>query len=246
MTHDVRGEFEIFTANLALIEDEHLLNEGPKEQARRATAALTRFHARFPLTRVRYKVLDLAGFGEVSVVFESEAEPYVLIGDVARALGMPVHAACKWARQQQSWAIEDQRRADEDRGDGLLGWDYLSSLCDLRFEFIADDPEAKPDANGRRWSSYGEWLIARTKLTQLIAISPWGEEFMNNTADHMALGFRAAFGDRVDQLQAYTADGEPSDARLFHTDLTEEEAARKAVRGPVVPDETPGERGGDG
>lgn len=135
---------------------------------------------------------------------------------------------------QHGFAVQDQRRADEERGDGLLGYEYMRDYVDLNLWFIADDPEAKPDAGGRRWSAYGDWLIANDRLPLLLACSPWGKEYVDNVFDHFSIGMRKVWGDKLADLTAYRADGTPAPGvRLFHTDLTEEEALRKARRGPA-------------
>lgn len=222
MTSTTARDFELFAASIALANDEQLLNDGPVEQTKRAVEALNRFHAHTPLTAVYDRYIDLAGFGQATIHFESTDDSYALLSDIAEQLGVPIWKACKWADQQHLWAIQDQRQTDEERGDGNIGWDCLRYLLDLRFAFTIENPEAEPDARGERWSHYGEWLIARSKLPQFISVSPWGLEFMNNTWDHMALKLPHLFG------------------AILHTDLTEEEAARKAVRGPAVdPEEEP-------
>ncbi|MGH3381351.1 MAG: hypothetical protein ACRDP6_42130 [Actinoallomurus sp.] len=221
---------------------DNLLNSGPDEQIERAVEQLHKFAKTTPIAPITNTVIDLAGFGEAAVHFSQlgvEPEQYLLLSEVAEALGVPPWKACAWARQEHQWAIEDQRHDDEQRGDGRLGWDRLRDHVDLGFEFLADDPEAKPDADGRRWSDYGDWLISRSRLLAFICASPWGPEFIDNAKDHMGIGFMKTFGDKLTQVKTYGADGEPTGGTaasdLFHTDLTEEEALRKATRGPVGP-----------
>jgi len=217
------ASFELFVGGIVHRHDHQLFNEGPDEQTANGVAALTHFAKTTPLRPVVGRYVDLAGFGQADIVYESDHDEYLLLSDVAAALGMPVWKACEWARQDHLWAIEDQRSVDEERGDGRLGYKCLRSLVDLRLDFIEHDvPDAKPDANGERWAQFGEWLIARDRLPAFILVSPWGREFMDNTMPHMAHVGRKVWG------SAFGA--------LFDTDgMTEEEALRRATRGPNVP-----------
>lgn len=231
--------FRDFAGTIVTRNHESLLNDGPEEQSARAVQALKRFHVTTPLSPVRDTVIDLAGFGEVPVHFAAAGDRYLLLSEVAQQLGMPVWKACEWALQQCLWAIEDQRAADEERGDGHLGWDCLRDYLNLEFDFITDNPEAKPDASGRRWSTYGDWLLAATRLPAFILVSPWGQEFTDNVAPHMGHAMRKVFGDSLKDIPTYNSDGEPTggtayDGLLGVEGLSEDEMLRRARRGPVI------------
>lgn len=238
--------FHQFAAAIVARNEAHLLDYGPDEQLARAVAALEKFAVHSPLNPATPgHMIDLAGFGSASVHFENENDTYLLLSEVAEALGMTPWAACKWAREQHLSAIEDQRELDEERGDGKLGWECLADYCDLNLWFVVENPEAKPDAGGRRWSDYGDWLISRDRLLALIADSPWSKEFMANMSDLLAHGAKKFFsgGDlanipavRMDGAPALRDDGTPiTTGDLFHSDLSQEEARRKARRGPNIP-----------
>ena len=220
---------------------DRLLNDGPDEQIARAIELLQCFANTTPLTAVTDTVIDLAGFGEAPVHLASFDGQYLLVGEVAEQLGMPPWKACAWAGQEHLWALADQRDIDERRGDGRPGYECMRGVVNLGFEFIADDPDAAPDANGRRWSSYGDWLIAHHRLPAFLCVSPWGQEFIDNISDHMSLGMQKVFGDQLKDVKTYDAAGNPTGGTaattLFHTDLTEAEALRKARRGPATPHE---------
>lgn len=212
--------------------DNNLLDYGADEQINLATEALDVFHARRPLQAVAGRALDLAGFGEATIHFESTDldKRYLLVTEVGAALGMEPWKACKWARQRWEWAVLDQRRDDEENG--RLGYEYLDDHVDLRVLFYADDvPDAKPDANGKKWEHYGEWLISDSVMLSFLMDSPWGHEFFKNARDHMGIAFRSTFGANVKDER----DQEVLNS-LFGTDLSEEEALRKAKRGPAVED----------
>ena len=229
----MNGIFERLATAIVATNDDHLLDYGPDEQIARAVERLEAFAKTTPLRQVEGHWVDLAGFGDAQIHFEADSDRYLLLSQVAEQLGVPIWKACKWADQEHVWAVQDQRRQDEERGDGKLGYDCLRNFIDLGFSFIQDDPEAKPDANGQRWSSYSDWLISHDRLPAFILVSPWGREFMDNTMDHFGHVMRKVWGDKLNDLTAYHADGSPATGvELFASDLTEEEALKKARRGP--------------
>lgn len=212
---------------------QRLFNDGPEVQIARAVEALEKFAKTTPLHRVTDVWVDMAGFGDAPIHFDADGDRYLLLSEVANQLGVPIWTACEWADQEHLWAIQDQRHQDEERGDGRLGYDCLRDYIDLRLDFIQDNPEAKPDADGKRWSSYGDWLISDDRLPAFILVSPWGREFMDNTRDHFGHALRKVWGDKLNNLTAYGADGTPlPGVSLFASDLSEEEALKKARRGP--------------
>lgn len=231
-----------FAERVVAKHDALLLNDGPEEQTARAVAALERIGAvtTFGPTRAG-QVVDLAGFGEAPIVYITKDDDYLLLSDVAEALGWPLHRADAWARQEYGYAVRDQRDRDEERGDGRLGWECLLNYVDLGLDLIEDDPEAKPDRGGRRWAHAGDWLVSKDRLPLLLCSSPWGKEFLDNVGDHMGLVFQKVMGDRLKDSPTVHADGTPTGSSawdMFSTDLTEEEALRKARRGPALDDET--------
>ncbi|MFI6510047.1 hypothetical protein ACIBCT_20780 [Streptosporangium sp. NPDC050855] len=234
----MRAVFEKFAADIVARNDDHLLDYGPEEQIAKAVEALEKFSKTTPIAlALPGHMIDLAGFGAAPVHFEGTEDRYLLLSEVAEALGVPVWEACDWADKQQLHALQDQRGLDEERGDGRLGWECLRGYCDLNLSFVvhhADDyPGAEPDANGKKWDFYGDWLISHDRLLAFIADSPWSKEFMTNMSDLFAHGMKKFFGDDIKDLPAYRADGTPATAAdMFHTDLTEEEARQKARRGP--------------
>lgn len=232
--------FEFFAIGVVMRNEDNLMEYDTAEQIARCVQALEHFHKTTPLTFVTNEVINLAGFGEVPVHFHhAETDNrYVLLSQAAEQLGMTPWDACRWAEREHAWALTDQRREDEERGDGLLGYDYLRGLVDLRVWFIGDNPQAKPDAGGKRHSDYGDWLVGHDRIMSLMLASPWQREFMDNVQDAFAHGMKKFLGDKLSGLTAYHADGTPAPGvDLFHTDLTEEEARRKARRGPnVLPD----------
>ncbi|MEV4245244.1 hypothetical protein AB0J63_17740 [Streptosporangium canum] len=225
--------FNAFATTIVTANEEYLLDEGPDEQVARAVQRLEHFAKTTPLTAVQGMVIDLAGFGEAPIHFTSRDNKYLLLSEVAAQLGMPVWQADDWARLQYGYAVKDQRDHDEERGDGRLGYECMRDYLDLNFYFVQDNPEAKPDAGGHRWSTYSDWLISNDRLPLLLCCSPWGKEYMDNTMDAFAHGMRKVWGDKLKDLTAYRADGTPAPGvELFHSDLTEEDALKKARRGP--------------
>jgi len=235
--------FEVFAAMLVVRHDDRadrdLLNGGPDEQTETALKRLLRFHATTPLTSVFDKDIDLAGFGRAPVHFESAEDHYLLLSEIAEQLGWPLYKACSLVRLQAGYAIEDQRHADEERGDGRLGYEYMRMWVDLGISLTMDDPEAKPDAGGGKHSDAGDWLVSHDRLPLLLSYSPWGREFMDNTMPAMGQAMRAIWGDKLKSVPTYDVDGVPTGGTaftdLFATDLTEAEALDKARRGPSLP-----------
>lgn len=233
-----------FAEKVVAKHDALLLNDGPEEQTARAVAALQRISAVKTLAPLPAgTVIDLAGFGEAPIVYVTEDEDYLLLSDVAEALGWPLHKADAWARLQHGYAIRDQRDHDEERGDGRLGWECLLDYIDLRLDLIEDDPEAKPDAGGRQWSHSGDWLISKDRLPLLLMSSPWSKEFMDNSLPAFGHAMRHVWGDKLKGIPTVNVDGTPTGGNayddLFSTDgLTEEEALRRARRGPALDDGT--------
>lgn len=229
-----------FAAKVVARHDGLLCNDGPDEQTARVVAALERVSKVTLFAPMHTEVIvDLAGFGEAPIVYVTEKDEYLLLSDVAEALGWFLPKAHKWAQLQDDFAVRDQRDHDEERGDGRLGWECLLDYVDLRLDLVMDDPEARPDAGGRRWSSAGDWLISKDRLPLLLSCSPWGKEFMDNSLPAFGHAMREIWGDKLKQIPTVNLDGTPTGGNayddLFSTDgLSEEEALRRARRGPAL------------
>lgn len=241
------GDFRQFAAEVVARHDEHLLDYGPEEQAARVVEALERVNrvtTLAPLAPVADLEVDLAGFGVAPVHFVTDEDDYLLLSDIAEQLGWFQPRAHAWAEQQHDFAVQDQRRKDEERGDGRLGWELMLDYIDLDLCLCVDDPEAQPDAGGHRWSHSGDWLISKTRLPLLLSCSPWGREFIDNVSDHYGLALQGIWGDKLKDIPTVNADGTPTGNTaydMFHSDLTEEEALRKARRGPALDDQDRGQ-----
>src|SRR5262245_48358984 len=120
--------------------DEQLLDYGPEEQAVTARETLERFHRTTPLMPVIGAVVDLPGFGEVQLRYDSTVtdDRYFLASDLAEALGWPLGRLHSQLELQCGYAVHDQRRKDEDRGDGRLGYDLLRGYLDLGLSLVID------------------------------------------------------------------------------------------------------------
>lgn len=214
---------DVFTEFAAMIVErnrDHLLDYGPDEQVELAVNRLTRFNATTPLTPVPGMVVDLAGFGRASVHFRSEDDYYLLLSEVAAAVGMPVWEACRWARKSWLFDLEEQRYQDEE-GDGTLGHECLRGYVEIGVSFVAEDPEARPDGGGRRMSDYGDWLIARNNLVLFLMDSPWGEEFMSNMRG-------------LSEVSALRVWSDVFDPDLVASGPLEADALRRARQGPAL------------
>lgn len=229
--------FRKFAKQVVARHDDNLLDYGPDEQAERAVSAMERFNRIAELTPVIGTSIDLAGFGKVPVLYASTTDVYMLLSDISEQLGWFHPRACEWAEKRSTWATQDQRRIDEERGDGRLGWECMRDYVDLGLSLCVDDPEAKPDAGGRRWSFSGDWLIAKDRIPDLLSSSPWGKEYMDNSMDAFRHAAREVFGDKLKQSPVVGPDGQPTGGNaydLFEPELPKDEALRRARRGPAL------------
>lgn len=239
--HELNADllFLPFAQYLVAKHDDLLLDYGPDEQVGKALEALRRVSKVTPFAPVVELEVDLAGFGTAPIVFVTEQDEYLLLSDVAEALGWPLHKANAWAELEHSHAIRDQRDHDEERGDGRLGWECLLDYIDLRLSLVEDDPEARPDAGGRRWAHSGDWLVSKDRLPALLLSSPWSKEYMDNTLPAFGHAMREIWGDKLKEIPTVSADGTPTGGNayddLLSTDgLSREEALRRARRGPAL------------
>ncbi|MBB4699318.1 hypothetical protein [Sphaerisporangium siamense] len=232
--------FEQFAKTIVARVEEDLCDYGPDEQAARVVEALTKFNTHTPITpALPGEMVDLAGFGQAPVYFYGPEGKYCLLSEVAQALGMPIWEACKWARQQHLHALEDQREMDEERGDGLLGYACLRDYLDLRLWCVAEKSEINPATGQPRHIDYGDYLLSRDRLLAFIAASPWGKELMSNMSDLFAHGMKKFMSGTLNDVPVVRMNGDgtvipASVDELFHTDLTEEQARAKALRGPNI------------
>ena len=212
------GVFERFAAMVVQRYEAHLCNEGPEVQTRAVLGRLERFSRTTPLIPVTGKMVSLAGFGQAPVRFAGPEDEYLLLSEAAESLGMPLWDAHEWAIKESGWALLEQRELDEERGDGRLGYECVRDYVDLHLDLVMDNPEAKPDAGGRSWSSAGDWLVSTDRLMLLVLDSPWREEFFSNTRDLMRHAFKKSFGS-VPGLEP---------------ELPKGEAIERARRGPAL------------
>lgn len=229
--------FKGFAEHVVSRHDCDLLDYGPDEQAERVVRAMERLNNFAPLTPVIGTSLDLAGFGSTPVLFRSATDMYVLLSDISEQLGWFHPRAYEWAEKRAAGATQEQRLIDEKRGDGRLGWECMHNHIDLGLWLCTDDPEAKPDAGGRRWSYSGDWLISRDRIPDLLSSSPWGKEYMDNSMDAFQHAAREIFGDKLKQSPVIGPDGQPTGGNaydLFEPELPKDEALRKARRGPAL------------
>lgn len=237
-----RSPFQAFAEQVAAKHDDHLLNYGPEEQAATVVLRMDRLNRIAPLTPVSDTSIDLAGFGTAPLVYVAndgrEPVEYLLLSDIAEALGWFMPRAHGFVEKMAGFDLEDQRRVDEERGDGRIGWDRMRDYIRLDVELVTEDPESKPDAGGRRMSDFSDWLISRDRIPALLSASPWSKEFRDNTMPAFGYAMREAWGDKLREILTYRTDGTPAGNAyddLFSADgLTEEEALKRARRGPAV------------
>lgn len=187
------SQFQTFAERVVADYDENLLDYGPEEQVERVVAALTKFDARRPL-RPYVETANAFGFGTTQTCFitgEGEASDiYMRLLPLASALGIRPGVADKLAEQRYLWNVRDQR--EEDEKTGILGWECLNDWVNLDLNLVIDDPEEKPDAGGRRYAWVSDWLVSVDRIPELVLLSPWGKEFMENATPMFAYAFKAS------------------------------------------------------
>lgn len=156
-----------------------LLDYGPEEQAAKVTERLAQFDKRVPLIPVTSTIVQLGGFGAARVRFTSAADNYLVLSEVADAIGWPLQRAIEWAHKDYDQALREQRMLDEQREDGLLGWECMRGVIDLGVWTVIDDPTAKPDAGGRCYAYGGDWLISHDRVPSLLMDTPMADAFLD-------------------------------------------------------------------
>lgn len=241
-----RSAFRAFLEQVVAKHDNHLLNCGPPEQVETGLQRMDRLNRIAPLTPVTGTLIDLAGFGTAPLLYRTtDAEPfeYLLLSDIAEALGWFMPRAHDFVEKMAAFDLEDQRREDEERGDERLGWRQMRNYIGLGIELVIDDPTSKPDAGGRRMSDFSDWLVSRERIPALLTASPWSKEFMDNTMPALGYAMREAWGDKLREILSYRTDGTPPgnafDDLFPANGLSREEAEERARRGPAI-DEGPG------
>jgi hypothetical protein len=119
----------------------------------------------------------------------------------------------------------------------------------LDLNLVIDDPAEKPDAGGRCYAWVSDWLVSLDRLPELVMLSPWGKEFMDNATPMFAHAFKAsglaAKAHEVNSIVRKVADDGseswvPSGRTLAdalaedRAGLTEDEARARAFRGPTL------------
>lgn len=203
--------------------DVSTLDYDEDDQVKHVLENLAKFTETTPLWPVEGRMVNLSGYGRTPIVAKAAKgdDEYVSLAATADALGWPHHLAYAWAEKQRDHTIRDQRECDEERGDGRLGWECLRDYFDLGLWLTVDDPAAKPDAGGSRWSYTGEFLVSTDRLVVMLMDSPWGKEFMDGAQDLMRHAFKDTFGGG----QAMPG---------MEPELSLDEAIRKAKRGPAL------------
>ncbi|MGW6288819.1 hypothetical protein [Streptomyces sp. NPDC055107] len=152
-----------------------LYEEGPEEQAEDVVRAMRRIDKVTPLTPVvNDETVDIPGFGGVYVIFKSTERAYLLLSDICQVIGWPQHKAHAFAERMHEMALADQRRIDEERGDGRFGWEHLLDYVELGVQRTTPDPDATPDVAGKRWTAFGDWFISEKELSWVVSCSPAG------------------------------------------------------------------------
>lgn len=200
-------------------------------------------------------VINLFGFGTVpEVLTEVDLETgvvkpagYFWGHDAAAALGWDGAKFTEWAESQRKFDLIAQRSEDEESG--ALGWDCIRhhpmGLHVWQGGRSSEDHYVDGQMRGPIMRYWGDlYLIHSDRVMSLMSASPWSAEFMSNLIPLMAWGMkRSGLEENARDVPTYV-DGAPTGgtlADMFARDregITEEEAARRAMRGPVLDTDT--------
>lgn len=205
-------------------------------------------------------LIDLFGYGKVREVLSPPSRAAAEDGvhgffwghDAAEALGWDTAEFIKWCQRERAWELDDQRREDEESG--VVGWGCLN-IFPLGVEVWQGEGDSRDHhVNGmmsgpimRYWGDL--WLVSTSKILPMMSSSPWSREWMDSVIPMMAFGLQASgLEEQIGGLGSYSARTnslgettfEPTGRTLadhFAADregYTEEEAIRRAFRGPVA------------
>ncbi|MCP2168113.1 hypothetical protein [Goodfellowiella coeruleoviolacea] len=196
--------------------------------------------------------LNLFGYGTVHEVLSgSEGHGYFWGHEAANALGWDQAEFAKWSEEQWHWDLVMQREADEESG--TLGWDcihhYPMHVNVWQGEGNSRDHYVNGVMQGpimRYWTDL--YLISTDRLMGMMMSSPWGEEWFESVKPMLSWGFKkSGLEDLLSGVKTYTDDvnslgevetretgGSLGDSIARDREgVTEEEAIRRAFRGPV-------------
>lgn len=223
------------------------------------TKVMVREHA-LPTDLLDEETINLFGFGRVRQLlrkFDKDTgaatrDGYFWGHEAAAALGWDGAQFAKWCDSMRGFDLSEQRHRDEEAG--TLGWDYLKYHPMGVSVWVGDDASDDHYVNGgmsgpimRYWQDI--WLIDTDRLMAMMSASPWSSEFMDaviplmsHAFAHSGLEERAkdvpAYQRRENSLGEVTTEVVGSLADMFARDregISEEEAVRRAMRGPGVP-----------
>lgn len=207
-------------------------------------------------------LINLFGYGHVRQVltkFDPDTGAATSKGffwghEAAEVLGWDGANFAKWCDGMRSFDLSEQRCRDEETGE--LGWDYLRWHPMSVSVWVGDDKSADHYVNGsmsgpimRNWADL--YLIDTDRIMALMSGSPWSREWMDAVIPLMSHAFRRSgleekakdvptYQRRENSLGESTTEVVGSLADMFARDregITVDEAARRAMRGPVFPDD---------
>ncbi|MGA6164289.1 hypothetical protein [Amycolatopsis magusensis] len=189
----------------------------------------------------------LHGYDVENSAFTREA--WFWAHDLSASIGWDYRDLSEHLRKQRGFDLAEQRDLDEERGE--LGYECLLHLpLGVSVWHGPADVENTGRGEAMRWWD-DLWLISTDRLMGLMSASPWGTEFMENAKPLLAHAFLTINGDSAEQIPTYrireNSLGERTEEETGHTladmfredigDLTPTEAAERAIRGPVAPEE---------
>lgn len=212
---------------LVRFQDKGISDASDEEFARRVAAGIDRLISARPNLDIPNDddaVYDIYGYGQVVETLSDGDRGFFWLHDFAEQMGIEASAAQKIARNEYLHDLETQRDADLEHD--TVGWDCLRwwpmRVSAWTGRGNADEHYVDGVMHGPINENYTDlWLVDSTLITYLAFLSPHGEAIQKAAEPMVAHGLRkSGLGELADALGG----------KDFG--VTEEEARRKAMRGP--------------
>lgn len=211
---------------LVRFQDKGISDASDQEFAQRVAAGVDRLISARPDLDIPSDdaVYNVYGYGQVVETLSDGDRGFFWLHDFAEQLGIEASAAQKIARNEYLHDLETQREADLEHD--TIGWDCLRwwpmHVSAWTGPGNADEHYVNGHMSGAVAANYTDlWLVDSTLITYLAMLSPHGEAIQKAAEPMFAHGLRkSGLGMLADVLGG----------KDFG--VTEEEARRKAMRGP--------------
>lgn len=204
--------------------DKGISNDTDAEFALKVANGVDQLRNAHPNLDLSERAFNVFGFGHVAELLSDGERGFFWGHDFAEALGMDAAAFGKIARNEYLHDLETQREADLEHD--TIGWDCLRwwpmKVSAWTGPGSADEHYVNGSMRGPIMGNWTDlWLVDSTLITYLALLSPHGEDIQKAAEPMFAHGFRkSGLGEIADVLGGKDHG------------ITEEDAIRKAMRGP--------------